>query len=335
MPQRPPDPSPDTTGAATHVMVPWAASLSDGCQQALPVLDDPLAFPHLHALLKRLGTHDWLRGDEYALTTPHERIWAQSLGWPAGESAQLPFAAHWARADGLDVGTLAWGLLTPCHWLMGRDHLTVIHPDELALTEPEARAFFEAIAPLFGDEGWCLHWGAPIRWYVTHESLGGLPTASLDRVLGRNPDLWMPEHPQARLIKRLQAEVQMLLYEHPLNEARQARGAHPVNSFWLSACGRLPDPVGPTHPLQIHDGPRHALLRNDIDAWTQAWHDLDRDVFKQVLDSTAQTPGPRLSLCGERHALTLSPPGRRGWWPAVLARFSHQPVSPASLMAQL
>ncbi|WP_442975439.1 hypothetical protein, partial [Salmonella enterica] len=97
-----------------------------------------------------------------------------------------------ARADGLDPGDLAWGLLTPAHWQLGREHLTMGDPDALALDAGESRAYFDAVRPLFESEGWLCAWGAPTRWYVAHASLTELPTASLDRVIGRNPDLWMP-----------------------------------------------------------------------------------------------------------------------------------------------
>ncbi len=329
----------DVTGRDVHVMVPWAASLSEGCERGLPLLDDPLTFVNLHALLKRLGAQQWLRGDEYALNTPHERIWAQAQGWPAGETSMIPLAAHQARADGLDVGRDAWGLFTPCHWLMGHDHLTLLHPDELALTEGEAREVFEAVSPLFEDEGWRLRWGSNTRWYVSHESLANLPTASLDRVLGRNPDLWMPDHPQAKLIKRLQSEVQMLLYQHPLNEERQARGAYSVNSFWLSGCGRLPESGAPTESLQVLDGPRQALLHGDMDQWLQSWRALENEAFGPLLDALNQGRNMRLSLCGERHAVTLSTPRHDHWWQsawhATVRRLTQQAPTPAALLAQL
>ena len=87
------------------------------------------------------------------------------------------------------------------------------------------------------SEGYTLAWGAALRWYVAHESLQGLATASLDRVIGRNIDAWLPRQPEAKRLRRLQNEVQMLLHRHPVNEAREAAGALPVNSFWLSGCG--------------------------------------------------------------------------------------------------
>lgn len=314
-----------TAPAAAHLVVPWAVSLGDDCQQALAALDDAQAFPHLQRLLRALPHAQWLHGDEYDPTPPHERALAQLMGWPQG---QAPWAAIQAQADGLSVQAgQAWGLITPCHWLMGHDHLTLIHPDELRLGETESRAVFDAVRPLFEDEGWALHWGAPTRWYAVHPSLGDLPTASLDRLLGRNPDLWMPEHPQARLIKRLQAETQMLLYQHPVNEGREAQGQLTVNSFWISGNGTVPQdparlaqrPAG----LELADAPRQALLKGDLAGWQGAWQALEASRLQALAQQAEAGQAVQLTLCGERHAVTLSAVAPQGWLARTLGKLKQ------------
>jgi hypothetical protein len=331
---------PDT--APVHLVAPWAVGLSDDCQQALSTLDDDQTFPHLHRLLQGLSQATWLKGDEYDPTPPHERVLAQAMGWA---QAQAPWAAIQAVSDGLQPQAgQAWGLITPCHWLMGHDHLTLIHPDELRLGEMESRALFEAVRPLFEDEGWALHWGHPTRWYAVHPSLADLPTASLDRLLGRNPDLWMPEHPQARLIKRLQAETQMLLYQNPVNEGREGQGQLTVNSFWLSGNGSVPEdtsrlahrPLG----LQLADAPRQALLRNDLGSWHQAWQALDAGPLRAMAEQLTQGQPVQLTLCGERHAVSLSAAQPQGWLQKTLGKLTQglqagaKPL-PSTLLAQL
>ena len=259
-------PLPGTAGAE-HLVIPWAVSLAEPQEEAGAGLDMTDALPELPTLqhlLEHLTEQQWLRGDEYQLAAPHERFLASAVGWGGAEETceggfseaqptQACWAALWACQDGLPASPgEAWGLMTPSHWLMGRDHLTLLHPDELALSETESRTLFDAVRPLFESEGWELIWGAPLRWYVRHPSLAGLPSASLDRVIGRNPDLWMPNHPQARLLRRLQNEVQMLLYQHPVNDEREARRAlaqrhgHPFGRHQLAtmaaARGQCPPP---------------------------------------------------------------------------------------------
>ena len=335
-------PSPLSPSLPPHaLLIPWAVSLSDTCAEALPRLDEPGRLPHLQRLLSRLTQQAWLHGDEYQPATPHERFLAQVWGWPGapqdeGPHTHWPFAAAQARQDGLPVAEgQAWGLLSPGHWLMGRDHLTLLAPDDLALEADESRAFFDAVRPLFESEGWQLHWGAPARWYAQHDTLAQVPTVSLDRVVGRNPDLWMPNHAQARLIRRLQSEVQMLLYQHPLNEQREQRGLLTVNSFWLSGAGRALPPAHDT-PLQVFEGPRQALLRDNLPGWLDAWSALDATALRGACQAMDEGRPVQLTLCGERHALTLSPPDTTpSFWHRLRQRWRPSAIQPSSVLAQL
>lgn len=308
----PPAPNP-AAAPDLHLVLPFAASLSEPCQQALPRLDDAGQFPHLHQLLRRLAPSRCLEGDEYALSMPHERVLAESLGWRGADlglaDGTLPWAAWQARANDILLEAKSWGLLTPCHWLMGRESLTLLDPEDLRLSEPDSRTLLETLRPWFEEEGWTLVYGGPTRWFAAHPSLASLPTASLDRVIGRNPDVWMPDHPQARLIKRLQNEVQMLMYQHPLNEARADGGQLTVNSFWLSGTGPLPDasPASLPDSTRLLTDLRAPLLASNLADWIDTWQRLDAQVFQPALATLDTGQIVHLTLCGERHALTLSP----------------------------
>ena len=327
-----------STDSTPHWLIPFASSLSEPCQHALPHLDAEGRLPNLRALVSRLGVVARSEGDEYALSMPHERVLAAELGWAVGPDTdgRLPWAHWWAAQDGLQLDTSAdtpsaWALLSPGHWLMGREHLTLLDPNALGLDAATSQALLEALRPLFEEDGWQLRWGAPTRWYASHPLLEGLPTASLDRVVGRNPDLWLSadtanntanntssktSSDATRALRRLQAEVQMSLYQHPLNDRREAEGQDTVNSFWVSGCGRLtggglpnrpdmPDlPVWPAG-LTLCDGLRAGLLSDDMPVWVDAWQQLDATVLAALVQRLDAGQPLRLTLCGERHAVTL------------------------------
>lgn len=307
-----------------HLVIPFAAPLSESGRQAVA----GLRLPGLSALLALLAPAERNAGDEYQLSPPHERVLARALGWAGGDGA-LPWAAQAAAADGIDTGDLAWGLLSPVHWRLGRDAITMGDPEALGLDADESRAYFDAVRPLFESLGWLTAWGAPTRWYVAHESLAELPTASLDRVIGRNPDLWMPESPAARHLKRLQNETQMLLYTHALNAAREARGAEPLNSVWLSGCG-LRQPA--RHPApELLDGLRAPALHEDWAGYAAAWQQLDAGPLADALQAAKRGAPLTLTLCGERHAQSFAP--ARGWLDRLTRRF--KPPAPADLLLEL
>lgn len=299
----------------THWILPFAASLSEPCQQALPRLGTQVAMPNLSRLMGKLTTTARITGDEYDLVMPHEKLLAQQMGW---DPAHAPWAAWWATRDGVTLDNQRpWGLLSPCHWLMGRDHLTMLDPNSLDLTDAESKELLAAIAPLFESEGWALQWGHATRWYASHESLANMPTASLDRVIGRNPDVWLTNNPHARLIRRLQSEVQMLLYQYPLNDRREKAGQLTVNSFWLSGCGMVPSEAPRSNQgqpnLQLITTLRQPMLSDDMQAWLQAWQKLDATVLLDAVNQFDANEPCLLTLCGERHAVTWSNREGQGW----------------------
>jgi hypothetical protein len=297
-----------------HLMIPFAsASLSEAGRQAFR----GLRLPHLSKLLARLDPTERLGTDEDSLSTPFERALAATLQWH-GEDGCLPWAARAAARDGIDTGTRAWGQLTPVHWHVAADHVSLPDPYHLHLSAKSSQTLFEAVRPLFESEGWTLAWGAPGRWYVSHDSLDGLPCASLDRVIGHPIDRWLPQHPQAKLFRRLQNEAQMLLYQHPLNDERVGQGALPVNSFWLSGCGRPQPPAGPAEP-EIDLSLRAPMRSHDWPAWEKAWEALDEGPVREAMARLSRSEALTLTLAGERYAQRFeSKP--RSWLSKLLGR---------------
>jgi hypothetical protein len=301
-----------------HLLIPFASTLSEGCQHAV----HDLALPQLSRLLARLSATGRFGTDEATLTPPHECALAAALGL-GGADGCLPWAARQAAQDGIDPGDDAWGLLTPAHWLLGPEQVSLVDPIALALDEAASRALLHAVRGLFESEGWRVEWGAPLRWYVAHESLRDLPCASIDRVIGRNVDAWMPPDPRVARVRRLQSEVQMLLYNEPANDAREANGALAVNSFWLSGCGaRQREAAVPD--LRVDESLRASALAEDWAAWAEAWRALDAGPIKALLQRAERGEAATLTLCGERLAQRLELAPQALW--ARLARSLRTPA---------
>lgn len=308
-----------------HLLIPFAAPLPEAGREALA----GLALPRLAGLLPRLREVWRDDGDPWCLSPPHERALARALGWQGG-AGMLPWAARQALADGVDVGELAWGLVTPAHWQLGSDRVVLVDPDQLALEAAASRALFEAVLPLFTSDGYLMRWGAPLRWYIAHESLAALPCASSDRVIGRSVDAWLGEGDALRRIRRLQSEVQMLLHMHALNAEREAQGLLAVNSFWLSGCGPLQRDAAPAPTVDARL--RRPALEGDGPAWALAWERLDAGPLAALATRVAQGTEVQLTLCGERSAVTLQS-APVGWSRRLRALWS--PPSPLRLLEGL
>lgn len=267
--------------------------------------DDKLEVPVLEALLSDGWVASRDEVDDDALSTPLERSWARAHGID-GVDGLVPIARAFMHADALAPGDEPWAMVTPVHARVSLDHVSVEAPRDIGLDDTESRALFDALLPWFEGDGHRLVYGHAHRWYVCHPALATLATSSLARTSGEAIERWLPRGAHARHWQRLQNEAQMLLHTHPVNDARESRGVKPVNSLWLSGTGAavtLRDDV--TIDERLGDAVDEASLR-------AAWAAIDRDVIAPLV--TAVTVDARLTLCGPRAAVTLSPPAPRAWW---------------------
>ncbi len=319
-----------------HFVIAFARCSSDAWLPAMRSLpaDSLRNLGKLLAGMRLAGTDS---GDAHSLSTPHERVLARAQGLVGPDVADglIPWAA---RQAALDAATLAppgkaWAFITPCHWAMGREHATLTDPAALRLSPEDMHTLMAAMQPYFETEGITLHppgAAEPAHWLAEGEVFRHLPTASLDRVLGRNVDRWLPA---SKAIKLLQNEMQMLLYTHPLNDARSANRLLPVNSFWLSGTGALSQPVAaPAASVVASRGLAQAAFADDWAAYAQAWQALDSTEIAALLARQSAGEKVRLTLCSESTAQTFEHAEK-----GLLSRFRDllSPRPPLNLLEQL
>jgi hypothetical protein len=305
-----------------HLLVPFAACLAEGSREALR----GLKLPHLEKLLARLALVHSDEGDERQLSMPHERALAREYGL-ASPDGQIPWAAWQVAQSGRDTRFAPWAWITPCHWRVGTGLVAMDHPQELQLDPRESQELLAAMQPYFEQDGIRVEYDAPTLWLARGELFRDLPTASLDRVVGRFVDPWMPRGGRAGPLRRLQQEMQMLLYTHPVNDERSRGGQQPVNSFWVSGTGVLPPTARPAAPagLQITHYLRDAALRGDWRAWAGAWQQLDATECTRLATVLDKGEPVTLTLCGERSARTWTAE-RAGPWRRMTSLF-NRPVA--------
>jgi hypothetical protein len=287
--------------------------------------DTPL--PALERLLARLVPAERDGAGAQTLSMPHELALARLCGLPA-EDGRIPLAAWDLRRRGETPDNRPCAWITPCHWQVGAEHIFMRPPAQLELAAGHARQLFDAMQPYFAQDGIELRFDAPDRWLARGEFFAGLPLASLDRAAGSVLDAWMPASAQGRALRRLQQEMQMLLYTHPANDERERQGLAPVNSFWASGTGVLPDDASAALPpgLQVDDSLREAAMRGDWPAWSAAWRHLDEGPVAQLLQALHEGRRVAVTLCGERHARTWRSDGA-GWPRRIAALWSRKPVA--------
>jgi hypothetical protein len=289
---------------AAHLLIPFASSADPGCVEARRALK----LPALEKLLARLQPVGADEGDGRRLSMPHERVLAAQLGLAAPDGC-IPWAAWQVAQSGGDAPG-AWARITPCHWQVAQDHIAMLHPQRLELSEGESQALLAAIQPWLDQDGITLQYEQPTGWLARGGIFNGFASASLDRVIGHVIDPWLPRAPEARTVRRLQQEMQMFLYTHPVNDARTARGLPPVNSFWVSGTGALPPSFrAPAAAAQVPQSLRDAALLQDWGAWVSRWRELDEGACALLLEQLDRGEQVALTLCGERNARTFAGAG--------------------------
>ena len=282
------------TDPTTHLIVPFAACSGEDWLQAV----SPLKLKNIDKLLRGMKLLDTDAGQADSLSPPHERVLAKTLTLATNADGLIPWAALEAKAK----PNQGWAVITPCHWAMGREHATLTDPATLDLTEDESRTLLVAMQPYFATEGITLHLAASTRWLAEGDVFNSLPTASLDRVLGRNVDKWLPP---SRQIKLLQNEMQMLLYTHAVNDERALKGQRSINSFWVSGSGALADTTTDAPQVNVTRALASSAFANDWAAYAQAWAQLDAADIAQLLAQQNSGKPVRISLCGESSSVTF------------------------------
>ncbi|MBB5204281.1 hypothetical protein HNQ51_001595 [Inhella inkyongensis] len=276
-----------------HCLIAWPAGHRAG--PSLP--------PLLTRLLSTWEPQSWPWGGEAeALDTPFERALAELRG-----DAAPCAAARAAQAVGLSAGLAPgpWALLSPLHLQLDAQQAVALPITDLQ--PAESAALFEALSVLFpAAEGWrtqTLPEGGCGTWLLAHPQLESLRVASLARVVQRPLTPWLPSE---RWLRRLQNEAQMLLHDHPVNQAREAQGRLRVNSVWLWGSGSA-----------LSRSPGSAPAPADLHLWPEVsdWEALDRGPIAALLQAAAQGQAARLTLAGDARCLSWLAP-KPGWrWP--------------------
>jgi hypothetical protein len=265
-------------------------------------------------------------------TTPAEMGHEHWLRQQAGLARHESPAACSGIVDRVPSG--AWRV-DPVHLRLGTDHLVLTDPSSLALDAGDAQALAEAIGPCIEEAGFTLLTPASGRWYLLEREATArmdVEPRSLLAAIGRSIDAYLPVGRDARRWSQLLNTIQMTWFQHPVNEAREARRLPAVNGLWLD--GRCPDRdplreaiaalVTASHadapPMTIDARLLEARLAGDPAAWLEAWRALDQSMLAGI--SAFDEPwrqGARVVFAGDAgwREVRIDPPRgwRPRWWP--------------------
>lgn len=224
-----------------------------------------------------------------------------------------PIAPVALTLDGGDPGNAYWLRADPVHLRAHRDQLLLADSSAFNLSECESHSLIQALNGHFQAEG--LHFTAPCpeRWYLRLDTDPQIATAMLDDVAGMPVDAHLPSGTRALHWHGFMNEVQMLLHDDPVNEAREARGELPVNGVWLWGGGRRPAVPGRHfQAVTANDALALALAANadipatpladDADAWLRQLG-MDKETSQLIVLNQLTAPAHRGDLGAWREAV--------------------------------
>ena len=199
---------------------------------------------------------------------------------PAGVAAAALAAAPLDRA--------VW-LATPLHLVAGLTSLHVDRRSALRLPGAELVHLAASFRETFHGSGFDLHPLADGGLLLSGPAqLAGATTTEPARMLLTPVAEALPAGVGAALLRRLSAEIEMWLHDHPLNDERARRGEPPVATLWLWGGG-------------VPAAPRSAALR-EIDAAAFGSDAYVRGLWRLAGGETRPMPVDWAAVIGEPRA---------------------------------
>jgi hypothetical protein len=180
-----------------------------------------------------------------------ERYASESMR--ASTPAAIVAAAWCGPAVARQASEQVW-LATPVHYFAGLDSVHLHPAGLLRLDDQQQQRLVTDFARVFADSPWTLRSIGQRELLLSGPAIAA-SGADPAQFAGSDPSAGLPRGEGAGTLRGLGAEMEMWLYEHPLNLERLGHDELPVTTLWL--WGATTD-RGTTRPTQEHT-PVHAL----------------------------------------------------------------------------
>lgn len=223
------------------------------------------------------GLQPWQRGLLAALELP-------ASGFPSAAVSAS------GGIEGSDVQGSGWLHAEPVHFIAGLDRLSFLTlQGEAGVSDAERAALEPVLAEHLRASNYELHSitsSAP-TWLIAAGRPFNAVTACPDAAAAIELEQVMPRGPEGSTLRRLMTELQMLLHEHPVNDARARRGLPVINAVWLWGSG-----VVDAGAIELAQSPPMLPLAFGDDPYLRGIYRLHRQSVQSLPDTCDQL------LCG-------------------------------------
>jgi len=197
------------------------------------------------------------------------------------------------KAGDVETGNGYWLRADPVHLRVEHDQIVLADSCTFRISLEEACQFTEVINKHFAEDDLSPSCGIdnrrklisllPLcadRWYLYMQKTPFIQTHLLSEVAAKNINDYFPYGTEEMFWTGILNEIQMLLYEHLLNQAREERGDLAINGIWFWGGGVIPKiATSPYTHVWSNDvfprslaracGTNHMKLPVNVDLWQQ------------------------------------------------------------------
>ena len=144
-------------------------------------------------------------------------------------------AIAWQQA-GNQAGSAYWLYAAPVHLVLQRDTFSLSEPVPLVLEADESAALTTALNKHFEVDALKFFWREN-TWFLSLQTNPQINTIAPQAAINKDISAYLPTGEGATKWASFSNEIQMLLFEHPVNIAREAKGLPAINSIWCYGGG--------------------------------------------------------------------------------------------------
>ncbi|GKS68216.1 hypothetical protein W03_02200 [Nitrosomonas sp. PY1] len=171
----------------------------------------------------------------------------------------LPNSDFWMRAD-------------PVHLRIEQNHIMLADSQIFKISKEESQQFVQTINRCLNNERVLILPLQSDRWYLRCSEAPELETFLLSDVTCRNINDHLPIGNQSVVWHKIFNEIQMILHDHPMNQARESRGELAINSVWFWGGGVMPE--ARIESIFSHAWGNHEFLRALAFYSNAAWKEV-------------------------------------------------------------
>ena len=308
-----------------QILIPFALPPAEHAKDLIALLKSTC---HKNGLATLLARHQKLtlqRFDDFNLQLPHE-IWLNNY---LKEQQLQSYVEHVANQFGVTLqqpkqdtkNAACWFILTPVNYHIAISHLVLTDYRGLQLNEEQAHQLFVIAQQCAAEIGLELVYGSPYFWFLRADDWADFATASPDAACGHNIEIWSPKGEHEMVWRKLQNEIQMTWFMHPIQEQRAHIGMPPINGIWCGQKAVLQNhdnraalldfaPANTLNfqaPLTLIDTLTTSALSSDWSYWAEAFKELDNNWFIPLVEQlkSRKISASRLHLSNTNRLMSI------------------------------